>query len=199
MKISAFIPLFIVILVGVIFLIINLATHEEATPGAPPREHKVSVGKDYYVIVTQIELAPLNREGKPWDVNKSAPDMYHHIIWQDNTVFRSATEKDALIASWSALGVDLKEAILTGRVSLDSVVKAAVLHVYPGTEFSVRVYDKDVVDHDEAGVQTFTLENLHEGDNPFFGDEGDTIRRMNIRVVDKSKPIEKIIAQLTRP
>jgi len=198
MKKGTFIPISIVVLVGLVFYVVNLIRNDNNRGLGKGQD--VSIGKDYYVVVTQMEIKPHNKRGKLWDKwTRSGPDIYYHIIWQDNIVFRSSAKEDTLIASWLALEIDLKDAILRRRIPLDSVVKAAILHAYPGSKFIVRIYDDDALDDDDVGWREFSIDNLHEGDNTFHGKEDNSIKRMNIRVIDKSRPISEVIEQLTRP
>lgn len=204
-KKAALIPIIIIGIVGVIFLILSSPWDTDDAP-SPHSVRPVVAGEDYYVLVTLIELAPRRlvpeSAGKLWDVNEKGPDIFYKVYWQGNSVYESPVEWDTLIGRWSALTVDLVDIIRNKGVSPAKVIKAAKIQARnvnePGSDFVVKVYDKDMAFHDFAGSRTFTLVDLHEDDQEFVYD-GQALKRMRIRVVCQSKPLGELIQELNRP
>lgn len=174
----------------------------DAADDHPPPPAAVVVGGDYYILVRTIELYPQQPKGKAWDrLDDSGPDIAYRLSWQGNTVFESKTHNDTLIGSWDVLGLDLKDAVLGGEIDLAGSINAAIVRVQAGGELSLDVWDQDVAGKDEAGLFTFALEHLTLGDNAFEYEaaEGNAVKRLVVRVIDKSLPVEQLVNEAIQP
>ncbi|MEM9414413.1 MAG: hypothetical protein AAGA29_02905 [Planctomycetota bacterium] len=173
------------------------------TPDAEPDDRAfVQVDKDYYVLVRMIELYPQRPGGEDWDrLGGSAPDIRYELEWQGNVVFEGKERKDTLIASWDALSLDLKSAILSGQVDLGSSVDAAIIHVTPDTEVVLNIWDADVGDKDEAGTITLRLGEMSPGDNElaFEASETQAVKRVVVRLIDHTLPVGELVEAATAP
>ena len=215
------VPLVIVLAVGALFLMgggKSPATAKDDEKPKPPA--KVEVGKDYYVIVTLMEFHPQKINGKKWDVRDSAPDIYYDLEWHGKTIFSTKNDvaKNALIAHWIGLGADIKitdigKILLPGgkRVTPLNAVKAALISVEQDDELVIHAFDKDALSSDDsAGQCALRVTDLKRGDNEFFidangnatRDRGELakdrggLKRLSLRVVDSSLPIEELVKAL---
>lgn len=122
-------------------------------------------GTQYYVYVDSIEVHPNKSNGKSWDNDSSAPDVYYEVFWQGNRVFESSERKDTLVAEWKAteMGLGLgEENFLKGESSaLAARVAAGV-----GT-LKFEVVDSDVISDDPIGTLTVPVGDLKIGRNQF--------------------------------
>ena len=175
-------------------------TQEQAPPDPAPKT--LALGQDYYVMVRTIELYPTRPGGTAWDrVDGSGPDIQFNLTWQENVVFESQKKGDTLIGSWDALALDLKSAILKGKVDLAGSIDAAIVHVDQDTILTLTVWDKDLAGSDAAGTVEMNLEKFTLGDNTFTFNATDknAIKRVVIRVIDKSLPLPELVEEATRP
>ena len=76
------VPLLIVLAVGAMFW----AGNDEREADAEEASKKVLEGKEYYVLVTLMEVHPAKQGGAGWDAGSSAPDMYYHLNRLGKTV-----------------------------------------------------------------------------------------------------------------
>ena len=100
-----FIPVAIIVVVGILFTVYRPVSDPIAEAGESRKG--VKDGKNYYVFVRSLEIAPKKPSGKEWDYgSNNAPDPYYEVHWRDNRIFASSTQNDQLIGTWSPLGVD---------------------------------------------------------------------------------------------
>jgi len=158
--------------------------------------------KDYYLLIRTIELYPHRPGGKDWDrLDNTAPDIRYDVVWQGNTVFESKVRSDTLIGSWDAVALDLKSAILNGQVDLGSSISAAVVRAESGVAVTVNIWDADIADKDEAGTLTLQLADMVLGDNElvFESSEDNAVKRVVVRLIDKSLPLAELLEVAAAP
>ena len=195
------IPLALIAIAAGVFLLIK--NNEEPTEPTTPEPETLVVGKDYYLMVRTIELYPERPGGEiAWDrIGDSGPDIQFRLIWQDNVVFESQKKSDTLIGAWDMLSVDVKSAVLSGKVDLAGSIDAAIIRVEEDTEVTIEVWDQDLPGSDAAGSAIMKLDRFKPGDNTFTFDPTDenAIKRIVIRVIDKSLPVTELVEEATRP
>lgn len=194
------IPLVLIAAAAGAYLLIT-STEEEEPPPPPPKT--LEIGKDYYLMVRTIELYP-NRPGGEiaWDrLDGSGPDIQFRLSWQGNVVFTSQQKNDTLIGAWDMLSVDVKTAVLNGKVDLAGSIDSAIIRVEEGTEVAIEVWDQDVAGSDAAGSAVMKLAEFKPGDNTFTFEPTDksAIKRVVVRVVDKALPVSELVEEATRP
>ena len=149
-------------------------------------------GKEYMIYIRKIEVAPMKSDGKAWDVRGSAPDIYYQLTWRGNRIHESDTKKDALIANWIPIGIDLKDTILQGGVTVDQAVKLPIIKRdskdESTNELIFKVIDDDIAGDDEIETMRVYIDRLNIGDNEFdyTGKEGHGVLKAIIRVIDNS-------------
>lgn len=149
-------------------------------------------GKEYMIYIFKIEVAPTKSDGKPWDARGSAPDVYYELSWRKNKIYKSETKKDSLIANWIPIGLDLKESILKGTVTVDQAVNLPIIKRESKDESSdeliFKIIDDDVVGDDQIEILRVYISKLNVGENVFTfeGKEGHGIVKAVIRVIDNS-------------
>lgn len=195
------IPLVIIALSAGVYWIVYEADREpETTPTEP---ETLEPGKDYYLMVRTIELYPMRPGGETaWDrIDGSGPDIQYNLSWQDNIVFESQKKDDTLVGAWDALSLDVKTAVLSGKVDLANSIDAAIIPVEEDTEVTIEVWDSDVAGSDAAGDAIMKLKDFKPGDNTFTFEATDTsaIKRVVVRVIDKALPIPELVEEATRP
>lgn len=195
------IPLSLIAIAAGVFLLIADADREEDVP--PPEPKTLKVGKDYYLMVRTIELYPKRPGGEvAWDrVDGSGPDIAFNLTWQGNIVFESQQKNDTLIGAWDALSLDVKSAVLKGKVDLASSIDAAIIRVEEDTEIGIEVWDSDLAGSDAAGAASMKLSQFKPGDNTFHFEPNDksAIKRIVVRVIDKALPVKELVEEATRP
>lgn len=194
------IPLALVAIAAGVFLLITQADREDDLPA--PEPETLQVGKDYYLMVRTIELYPNRPGGKAWDrLDGSGPDIQFNLTWQGNVVFESQKKSDTLIAAWDALSLDVKSAVLSGKVDLANSIDAAIIRVQDDTDVTIEVWDSDLPGSDAAGAAIMNLKQFKLGDNTFTFDATDknAIKRIVVRVIDKALPITDLVEEATRP
>ncbi|MBX2851717.1 MAG: hypothetical protein KTR15_08235 [Phycisphaeraceae bacterium] len=195
------IPLALVAIAAGLFLYI--ADVQRDDDDVQPEPKTLQVGKDYYLMVRTIELYPKRPGGETaWDrVDGSGPDIQFNLTWQGNVVFESQQKGDTLIGAWDALSLDVKAAVLKGKVDLAGSIDAAIISVEEDTEVTIEVWDNDLPGSDSAGAAIMKLEQFKPGDNTFTFDptEKNAIKRIVVRVIDKALPITELVEEATRP
>jgi hypothetical protein len=195
------IPLALVAIAAGVYVLIAQADREDDLP--PPEPKTLELGKDYYLMVRTIELYPKRPGGETaWDrVDGSGPDIQFNLTWQGNVVFESQQKDDTLIGAWDALSLDVKSAVLKGKVDLASSIDAAIIRVEKDTEVAIEVWDNDLAGSDNAGAAVMKLKQFKPGDNTFNFDPSDknAIKRIVVRVIDKALPVTELIEEATRP
>ena len=214
------VPLVIVLAVGALFFKGGGKSPGSAKDKEQPKPPaKVEVGHDYYVIVTLMEFHPHKTSGEKWDIRDSAPDIFYELQWHDQTIFSTKNDvaKNALIAHWIGLGADIKitdlgKILMPGgkRLTPLNAVKAALISVEKDDELVIRTFDKDPLSDDPAGQCALRVTDLKHGDNEFFIDTNGSatrdrgelakdrggLKRLTLRVVDSSLPIEELVKAL---
>lgn len=194
------VPLALVAIAAGLFF--NLTREDAPSDPLPPQPAALSAGSDYYLMVRTIELYPNRPGGKAWDrLDGSGPDIAFTLTWQGNVVFESQKKSDTLIGSWDAISLDVKSAVLSGKVDLASSIDAAIIRVEEGTSVSIDVVDRDLAGSDPAGSASMKLDAFQLGDNAFEFEETDdnAIKRIVVRVIDKSLPMTELVQEATRP
>lgn len=149
-------------------------------------------GKEYMIYILKMEVAPTKSDGKAWDARGSAPDIYYQLMWKGNRIYESDAKKDSLIANWIPIGLDLKDTILSGGVSVDQAVKLPIIKRDSKDESSdeliFKVIDDDIAGDDEIETMRVYISRLNVGDNVFDykGKEGHGVLKAVIRVIDNS-------------
>ena len=151
-------------------------------------------GKEYMIYILKIEVSSKKSDGKDWDIRGSAPDIYYQLVWRGNRIHESTTKKDSLIANWIPIGIDLKDAILQGGVSVDQAVKLPIIKMDSKDESSdeliFKIIDDDVAGDDEIETMRVYISKLNLGNNVFdYKDKnGHGVIKAVIRVIDNSLP-----------
>ncbi len=151
-----------------------------------PPTTELQEGTQYYVYVDYIEVHPNKANGKAWDNDSSAPDVYYEVSWQGNRVFESSERKDTLVAEWKAteMGLGLGE---DNFLKGESSALAARVTAGVGT-LEFEVVDGDVISDDPIGTLTVPVGDLKIGRNQ-FGDV-ESIDKIAI-VVEPIPPIKE--------
>ena len=168
---------------------------------AAPVRATLPTGRDYYVLVKLVEVAPERPGGGKWDrAGYAAPDLTYNVIWQGQTVFSSGVRDDTLIGSWDLLGVDLKDVLKSGgTVEAEGLLKAPIVRVEPGTTFDVEVWDKDAMASDLAGRVTVRPEELFSGDNTIRPtiNGANAVKRIVVQLIDRRTPVPELLETLS--
>lgn len=149
-------------------------------------------GKEYMIYIRKIEVSPMKSNGKAWDARGSAPDIYYQLFWRGNRIYESDTRDDSLIANWVPIGLDIKDAILKGGVSVDQAVKLPIIkrdsRDESMDELIFKVIDDDLAGDDEIETMRAYISKLNVGDNVFdYNDKkGHGVVKAVIRVIDNS-------------
>ncbi len=199
-RIAYLLPLAVIVAVGLGFTVFRIR-HQPARDSLPSTRN-LSEGTCYYVFVRSLEVAPRKPSGKHWDaISGQAPDPYYEVHWRDNRIFASATQRDQLIATWSPLGVDTLKSIREGRLSIDSVIKAATMRAGTEEYFDIRVYDDDPISQDTIATLHFAHSDLHIGDNVFHYDTAapHAVTQLNLCVIDAEQPLFEKLEQALNP
>ncbi len=202
-------PVWIILGTGALFLLTGLPIGKKSPPGgAPPRDEGgrvlVREDQDYYLLVPVIELFPVNRKGNKWDVfDGSAPDIYYEVEWKGTRIHKSSTKEDDLIARWMPIGVNVMDAIKSGKIQIDSVVGAPIVNLSAPEDEAliIHVFDGDVMARERAASIRIKLTELVEGDNRFVFEHSEscTVKRMIVRLVSLNKPLAEVVEDITRP
>ena len=186
-------------------------------PFAPPPKTPLQPGHDYVVLIRAVEVAPKGPGGKTWERGfEDGPDLAYDLSWQGNVIFTSSVATDTLIGRWEALNVDVWEAVQNGgSVDLGEALNNGAVIRTPedpgdgmgpadasGGVLTVRVWDSDLFDNDEAGSVNLLLGDLIEGDSELRydgGGESGAIRRVSVRVTDREVPVRNLLEMLRAP
>jgi hypothetical protein len=121
------------------------------------------IGKEYWFTVTSAEVAATKSDGKAWDIDKTGPDVYYEIWWQDNRVYKSSTCPDSLIAKWDTQEIDLGKVLRTRR--LEAAKAGAIVKLGDKNTVTIKVYDSDVTFNDLIDEYQVDLGSLKAGVN----------------------------------
>ena len=182
------IPLVIVCVIGVVFFAFR---QNEPLVGSEAAEESkgVEIGKDYYVAVSVVEVAPNDLDGDAWDqVDASAPDLMVEIHWRGQRVYRSSVKEDSFVAKWSNAQLNLREIALTGKkTSVDEMIQGARINVKNDEQVEIRVFDEDLLgSREDIGSLSLETSSLLLGDSSFEVPES-AVKRLVLRVMDMSQ------------
>ena len=188
---SLLVPACIVVTTGLVYTSFVRSKTSASNVAVSTETSNVQIGKDYYVSIALLELSERDREGQAWDsYNNSGPDIFVEVYWKGSRVYRSTTKEDSFVAKWSSAELDVRKMALTGQTaSLDGLIQAARINIRSGETISIRAYDADLVDSDEAGERSLRTTDLKIGDTT-YDYAGPGIRRMVVRVADMSEPVD---------
>ena len=161
--------LIVVAAAGAPFLFRSGAFAAAEAPAPPPG---VEEERRYYVALAVVEATP-KRNGKKWDLDGSAPDLYYEVHWQGHRVFKSSKKADTLVAKWSNVAVDLGD--LLKSVSLDESIQAARITAREGGTVRFIVYDADVGGDDVVAEWTVPVAQLEVGDQTWTKPAGSLV------------------------
>ena len=143
---------------------------EIQTRGTEEVSSSLKKNKEYMVYIRKVEVNPKAATGEAWDVGGSAPDLFYKVWWKSNLLYESDVKKDSLIAEWIPVGLDLKDSLLKGSVSVDQLVKLPIVRWSDakGAEKVVfDILDQDLAQNDKIETLTFYFKDLEEGPNFF--------------------------------
>lgn len=187
------IPLAIIGGIGSLFLLCRPPAPSQ--PTARGNGSPIVVGHDYWVGATIIEVVPSGG-------SSDAPDLYYTLEWQGAEVFRSHTQSHVFVAAYSMLSLDVFNAVLARPISLETSVSAALVNASPDAEFTVRVFDhRKLLPDKRLGYWRFKLLDMHAGDNVVVVENcvPKGLKRMVVRIVDKSAPFADVVKELLAP
>ena len=178
-----------------------LLAGDKPDPPEQPAPQTIPAGTEVYLAVKTIELHPQRPDGKGWDGDGSGPDIDYHLTWQGNVVYEAKQRSDTLIGSWDVIALDLKSAVLSQQVDLSSAIEAAIVRAQPDTPVTLTVWDSDLTANDQAGVVEIDMSKLTLGDHTlsFDADETNAVKRVVIRLIDKSLPLTDLVNEAIRP
>ena len=147
--------------------------------------------KEYMVYVRKIEVAAKKADGKAWDINGSAPDIFYRLNWKGNKIYESDVKKDSLITEWIPIGIDLKESILKAGVSLDQALQLPIVKWAGDDESDKLIFefkDKDIGVSDPIDTLTYYISELKPGRNvkTFTDKPGSGLIKLDLHVIDNS-------------
>jgi len=112
--------------------------------------------KEFMIYLRKLEVNPMKANGKAWDIKGSAPDIYYKLIWKNNKIYQSDVKKDSLITEWIPIGIDLKESLLKGGVSIDQALQLPIVK-WDGSDLSDKlifdIQDSDLDADDPSGCR----------------------------------------------
>jgi hypothetical protein len=142
---------------------------------------KLKEGVTYAIWITEAEVASRNSDGKTWDMDSSAPDLYAMLAWQDQVVLSTVVNQDGLIARWEPVAIDVKS-VLQGEISTSSMQRVARVRLGMNQSIEVAIFDDDLLDREFAGGVRIDLECLRLGRNEITS--SGNLRRLQIAVAD---------------
>jgi hypothetical protein len=122
---------------------------------------KVRPGRQYYVLLSAVEVATRTADGGKWDVGRPAPDIWYEIRWKNTVVHKSSRKDNTLLARWNAGAIEVTD--LVRGVSVDDSIEAARVTVREGESLEFIVWDHDVAKDDEIARWTRPVTALQEG------------------------------------
>lgn len=197
---GALIPLLLIAAAGGLYLLISGDGDQDESQD-PKRDKTIAPGSDVYFVVRTIELYPKRPDGKDWDGDGSGPDIDFNLAWQGNVVYDGKQRRDTLIGSWDAIALDIRSAVLSQQIDLSSAIEAAIIRAEPDTTVRLTVWDSDLTANDDAGAVTIDLEKLTLGDHTLTFDAGEdnAVKRVVVRLIDKSLPLKELVDEAVRP
>ena len=129
------------------------------TKEAPPARESV-----FSIWVAEAEIAPTEKNQDRWDKDGSAPDPGALVTWQDQVVLETVVAKDSLIARWDPVAISIGDVVLNkGGISTSSVKRIARIRNSRKGDFSVALFDEDVIGRDFIGGWRIPAAQLRPG------------------------------------
>ena len=211
-------PILIVVIVGLVFWIApqkkpGTSPPDKSAGTSPQTNPKVKPQHTYYVFPELIELATTNPKGSEWDaLDHSGPDITYSIHLNDREIFTAPSKgKNNTVNEWG--GVSQNLSLFNTSVSVEGIIKAALISINNGDTLTVKVWDDDIAANDEAGEFTLKTAELKLGQTEWWR-YGDTwnegrdakrpdasrgLKRLRLHVVDTEKKAEFIASQMGIP
>ncbi len=182
-------PLLVVGVVGAFLFALELAPPFGRQELSPP---KVTLGRDYYVTVSLVELSPSDGDSL-WDpVDESGPDIFVEAYWMGNRIYRSTTKEDTFVAKWSNAELSLRDLALKGsNTSMDDLIRAARVNIRKDETIEIKVLESDLLTSSVAGTFTLTTSELFVGDHTYESPSGG-VRRLTVRVLDMQNAVDPL-------
>ncbi|MBT4529847.1 MAG: hypothetical protein HOC27_01455 [Phycisphaerae bacterium] len=190
-----FIPSIVVV---VIILIVIFNSGEEK------KESDVSAalvqGKEYLVFVRSVQAYPHKSNGDSWDIDSSAPEIFHRIYWNNNLIHTSTTQTDVLIARWATLGADAWRIIRNGgKMNVVDAIQGGTIRYKKGGELYVKIIDADLIENDTIAYFFLRLDNMKQGMNEYglFKSSFGGFEQLTVQIVDASLPYDELLTCLS--
>ncbi len=128
------------------------------------KEAPVTKESVFSLWVTEAEIAPVEENNDRWDTDDSAPDPGALVTWQDQVVLETVVAKDSLIARWDPVAISVGDVVLSkGGISTSSVKRIARVRNAGKGNFSVALFDEDILGRDFIGGWTIPTAQLRPG------------------------------------
>ena len=128
------------------------------------KEAPVTKESVFSLWVTEAEIAPVEENNDRWDKDGSAPDPGALVTWQDQVVLETVVAKDSLIARWDPVAISVGDVVLSkGGISTSSVKRIARVRNAGKGNFSVALFDEDILGRDFIGGWTIPTAQLRPG------------------------------------
>ena len=118
----------------------------------------------YAVWCVGAEVPPARADGSSWDEDGSPPDLSAEITWRGNMVLRSATSRNALVASWDRSSLELTD-FLRKEFRPGDLDKVARIKAEPSEVIAVELHDRDIFGSESIGKVLVPVGRLREGIN----------------------------------
>ena len=158
------------------------------------RGNKLENGQVYEIWIKQAEVAPMNREGKSWDMDGNAPDLMAMLSWQDQIVLTTVASTDSLIAQWDQTAVEASQ-ILKGELDAKSLQKVGRFRMNPEQSLEIGIFDDDLVSREFIKALRIPMTSLGLGKNEWSG--SGVLKNLVISVQSAEEP-SKDSTDLTR-
>jgi len=169
------IPLGLIALGGIVAFLMHKLDGQNAA--------ELQEGRTYRCWVVEAEVADRPMADRAWDLDGSAPDLMAALRFRGNTVLTTSVARDALIAHWQPLSLNLKD-LAAGEIAADSIRKVAHLTLRQGDTLTAAVFDHDLINDEFAGGFSVALNALHVGENELVAESEDAVlRRVLIMIV----------------
>ena len=118
----------------------------------------------FSIWVAEAEIAATGKNNDRWDKDRSAPDPGALVTWQDQVVLETVVAKDSLIARWDPVAISLGDVVLNkGGISTSSVKRIARIKNAREGNFSVALFDEDIIGRDFIGGWNIPTGQLRPG------------------------------------
>jgi hypothetical protein len=169
-----------------------------APPSIPTGPATLPAGRDYYLWVKLIEVAPQKSNGDAWDADGSGPDLRFVLWWNGNQVFSSPKRPESLIAKWDLVGADVLELLKSGKLDVESAIQAPIVRVDPGMTIAIEIEDADYTRDDLVARFEFPLDTLLPGENEIPPPDGSPLKRLVVQAIDARTPVADLIDLVSR-